>query len=269
MRGKISACITCYNEEAKIRRCLASLTWCDEIVVVDSFSEDKTVDICKEFTDRVYQHEWLGYIGQKNWVREKARFDWVLFVDADEEIPAALAQEIQAVLEQGSLHYVGYRFPRQVYYLGRWIRHGAWHPDIKLRLFRRERGRSAGREPHDHVEVEGPVKTLKNPIWHYTYDDLHDHVGQINRFSSITAGEKFKEGTRFRMLDMLLRPLWRFFKGYILKRGFLEGFHGLVIGLVGAFEVAIKYAKLREFEIRRRKGQQSSATTREIRNSLN
>ncbi len=249
MREKISACITCFNEEDKIRRCLESLSWCDEIIVVDSYSTDRTLEICKEYTDRVYQHEWLGYIGQKNWARDRAIHPWVFFLDADEEVSPPLRDEILAEFEAGVGAYAGYQCPRQVYYLGRWIRHGTWYPDFKLRLFKKTLGRSAGREPHDHVEVDGPVKTLLSPLWHYTYDGIQDNVGQINRFSTITAEEKSKEGIRFRWVDILVRPPWRFFKGYVLRGGLREGFHGYLIAMLGAFEVAIKYAKLRELEI--------------------
>jgi hypothetical protein len=120
---------------------------------------------------------------------------------------------------------------------------------LKLRIFRKDRGRSAGREPHDHVEVDGPVKTLESPIWHYTYDGVHDHIRQINRFSTITAQEKHKEGIRYNWWDLVFRPPWRFFKGYILRGGILEGFHGFLIAVIGSFEVTVKYAKLRELEI--------------------
>jgi len=252
MREPISACITCYNEEAKIRRCLESVRWCDEVVVVDSFSDDRTVEICKEYTDQFFQHEWEGYIGQKNWIRDRAAHDWVLFIDADEEVSPALREEIETEFERGTGSYVGYQFPRQVYYLDRWIRHGNWYPDIKLRLFVRSLGYSAGREPHDHVEVDGPVKSLRSPIWHYTYDDIHDHIRQTNRFSTITAEERFREGLRFRWIDLLARPPWRFFKGFVLRRGFREGFVGFTIAMIGAFEVAAKYMKIREMELQDR-----------------
>lgn len=249
MREKISACITCFNEEQKIRRCLESLTWCDEIVVVDSFSTDSTVAICREFTDKVYQEEWKGYIGQKNWVRKRASHPWVLFLDADEEVSPELREAILREFEEGPPDCDGYQFPRQVLYLTRWIRHGAWYPDVKLRLFRRDKGWSDGVEPHDHVEVEGPVKTLHQPIRHYTYDGIYDHIRQINRFSSITAHEKKHEGYCFRWIDLLFRPPWRFFKGYVMRGGFKEGFHGYLIALLAAFEVAVKYAKTRELEL--------------------
>jgi glycosyltransferase involved in cell wall biosynthesis len=249
MSNKISACVTAGNEEANIRRCLESLTWCDEIIVVDSFSTDRTVEICKEYTKRVYQHEWLGYIGQKNLIREMATHEWVMFLDADEEVSPALRSEIQELFKKGPGSYDGFQFPRKVFYLGRWICHGEWYPDIKLRLFRKNRGRSAGREPHDHVIVEGPVKTLKNPIFHYTYDNMSEHLANMNRFSTITAQEKHREGVRFNAFGWMFRTVWRFFKAFFFKLGFLDGRRGLIIAMVSSFGVAMKYAKLWELEL--------------------
>lgn len=249
MTKKISACIITFNEEQHIRRCLDSVRWCDEIVVVDSFSTDRTEEICREFTDAFYRQEWLGYVGQRNFIRKKAKNEWVLFLDADEEISPQLRDQIQKELSDGDPTVVGYQFPRQVYYLGKWIRHGEWYPDIKLRLFLKAKGRSVGREPHDHVVVAGPVKTLHKPIYHYTYDNITDHLNTLNRYSSITADEKWSEGERFRLLDMLFRPAWRFFRGYVLKGGFLDGRHGVLIAGVNAFGVLTKYAKLWEKEL--------------------
>ena len=246
MREKISACVTTLNEEHNIERCLRSLTWCDEIVVVDSFSTDRTVELCRQFTPRVYQHAWLGYIGQKNLIREMAVHPWILFVDADEEVSAELRAEIERVLDPHDGVTAGYQFPRMVCYLGRWIRHGEWYPDIKLRLFLKHKGCSSGQEPHDTVMVNGPVKTLRGHLHHYTYDDIHDHLETMNRFSSITAQEKFKAGGRFRWIDFLLRPGLRFLKAYVLRRGFLDGKRGFLIALVSSFGVCMKYAKLWE-----------------------
>ena len=139
MREKISACITACNEEHKIRRCLQSVQWTDEIVVVDSFSSDRTVEICKEYTDKVHQHQWLGYIGQKNLIKDMAEGPWILFIDADEEVSPTLCAEIQEEFDSGACGPIaGYEFPRLVKYLGRWITHGDWYPDVKLRLFRKE-----------------------------------------------------------------------------------------------------------------------------------
>ncbi len=252
MREKISACVICFNEEDKIRRCLQSLRWCDEIVVMDSFSTDRTVEICREYTDRVYQHEWLGYVGQRNTVRELSRHPWILFLDSDEEVSPGLRDEILEEFERGAGDCLGYEFPRQVYYLGQWIRHGEWYPDIKLRLFKKEYGRTEGQEPHDKVVVSGPVKRLKNPIWHYTYDDLRDHHDTLNRFSTITAQQKFVQETPFRWTDLLFRPVIHFIKGYVLRLGFLDGARGFIIASLCAYGAFMKYAKLWELYLRQR-----------------
>ncbi len=246
---KISACVTAGNEEDKIAACLASLEWCDEIVVVDSYSQDKTYEICKRFTPHVYQHPWEGYIAQKNYIRSLARFPWILYVDADEVVSDALRAEIEGEFERGPSDTVGYRFPRMVYYLGKWIRHGEWYPDIKLRLFRKELGHSEGQEPHDRVVVNGPVRTLRSPLYHYTYDNLSDHIHTLNRFSSISAKAKFDQGEKFLWRDLFFRPPFRFFKSYVAKRGFLDGRQGFIIALMSAFGVFVKYAKLMELWI--------------------
>lgn len=246
MREKISACVITFNEEQKIRRCLASLTWCDELIVVDSFSTDRTVDICREFTDRVYQHQWLGYVGQRNLVRTFAAYPWILFLDADEEVSPGLRDEILRRFEKDQGVYLGYEFPRLVHYLGRWIRHGEWYPDIKLRLFNKFYGRTEGEEPHDHVVVNGPVCRLRSPVYHYTYDDVRDHLETLNRFSSISAQQKFIAGSRFHLHDLLFRPFFRFFKGYVLRAGFLDGMPGLLIAVLNGYAAFAKYVKLWE-----------------------
>jgi glycosyltransferase involved in cell wall biosynthesis len=253
--NRISACITAGNEEDKIGRCLKSLAWCDEVIVVDSFSTDRTVEICRQYTDRVYQHEWLGYIGQKNLIRGMASYPWVFFLDADEEVSLELRETIQRIFRGNPRHYVGYEFPRMVYYLGRWIRYGEWYPDTKLRLFLKNHGKSSGREPHDHVVVDGPVKFIPDPIFHYTYDSIRDHLSTMNRFSSITAAEKYREGRRFHWTDILFRPHWRFFKAYVFKRGFMSGRRGLLIATISSFAVMMKYYKLWEIELAEKNGQ--------------
>ncbi|MEI6972692.1 MAG: glycosyltransferase family 2 protein [bacterium] len=251
MREKISACVITFNEERKIERCLESLTWCDEIVVIDSFSTDHTVEICRRYTNKIFQNVWLGYVGQRNLVREKATFPWILFLDSDEEVSDALRDEILDEFNRGTAECVGYEFPRLVYYIGRWIHHGEWYPDVKLRLFKKDYGRTEGEEPHDRIEVAGPVKRLNNPIWHYTYDDIRDQIDTLNRFSGITAQQKFVKEQRFRWLDILFRPGFRFFRSYILRGGFMEGTHGFIIAGMNSFGTFAKYAKLWELEHRR------------------
>ncbi len=246
-RDKISACITACDEEDHIRNCLSSVTWVDEIIVVDSFSKDRTLEICREYTDRVYQHKWLGYIGQKNLVKEMAIHPWVLFIDADEEISTTLRDQILSEFESGRNRLIdGYEFPRKVRYMGRWIEHGEWYPDCKMRLFRKDRGLCAGQEPHDRITVPGRVVRLKGDLYHYTYADIHEQLVTLDHFSSITARGKFERGIPFRWRDLLFRPLYRFLKSYILKQGFLDGAQGFVIAVCSSYGVFIKYAKLME-----------------------
>lgn len=247
-RERISACVMAFNEESNIRRCLESLTFCDEIVLLDSFSTDRTIEICREYTEEVYQEEWKGYIKQRNRLRKLAHFEWVLFLDADEEVSPTLRDQILYQFRAGHGKIVGYEFPRQVFYLGKWIRFGEWNPDIKLRLFRREKGRSGGQEPHDMVIVDGPVKTLSGKLWHYTYDNLTHHLNVINRFSSISAREMYRNGRHCRIIDLIFRPPLRFLKGYFIKLGFLDGRRGFIVATAISFGVAMKYAKLWECE---------------------
>lgn len=249
MRESISACITAGNEEKNIRRCLESVKWADEIVVVDSFSSDRTVEIVREYTDRVYQHEWLGYIGQKNLIKDLAKGPWIFFVDADEEISPELKDEILNEFESGASDEVaGYEFPRLVKYLGRWIWHGDWYPDIKLRLFRKAAGTCEGKEPHDRISVAGATRRLTNHMYHYTYEDIVDQIGTINRFSSITADGMHKAGMKCSVLSLTTRPILRFLRAYFLRRGFLDGMPGFIIAVVTAYGVFAKFAKLWEFD---------------------
>ena len=253
MNDHISACITAGNEEKNIRRCLESVKWANELVVVDSFSEDRTVEISREFTDRVYQHKWLGYIGQKNLIKDMAVGPWVLFIDADEEVSPALRDEIREAFQQEDhTRFAGFEFPRKVYYLDRWILHGDWYPDIKLRLFRKDLGTCGGREPLDRMTVDGPVRRLKSPIHHFTYDGIVDQINTLNRFSTITAETKYAEGQRCHVHDLLFRPMIRFARGYLLRRGFMDGLPGFIISMTTPYGVLIKYSKLWEIDMRSR-----------------
>jgi glycosyltransferase involved in cell wall biosynthesis len=217
--------------------------------VVDSFSKDRTVEICREYTPLVYQHRWLGYIGQKNLVKDMATNPWVLFIDADEEVSAGLRGAILEEFESGrNQAFSGYEFPRMVHYLGRWIRHGDWYPDVKLRLLRKDRAVCGGQEPHDQMRVKGAIKRLDAQLFHYTYLDISDQIVTLDRFSSITAHTQSLDGRRFRLIDLLFRPGFRFFRGYFLKRGFLDGMPGFIIAKAAAFGTFVKYAKLWEIQ---------------------
>ena len=249
MREKISACITAGNEEKNIRRCLESVRWVDEIIVVDSFSLDRTAEICKEYTKLVYEHKWLGYIGQKNLIKSLASNPWILFIDADEEISPELRDEILNEFSNGACaNFDAYECPRMVKYLGKWIKHGDWYPDFKLRLFQKDKGLCGGQEPHDRTIVDGPVKQLQNNIYHYTYTDIGDQIATINNFSGISAKADYNEGRSLRISDLLFRPLFRFLRCYFLKLGFMDGLQGLIIACNVSYGVFVKYAKLWELQ---------------------
>ncbi len=243
-REAISVCIIAGNEEENIRRCLESVRWADETIVVDSFSTDRTREIALEYTPRVVQHRWLGYIGQKVLAKSLARHPWVMFVDADEEVSDELRREILRTFDAGIPEAVaGFDFPRMVWFLGRWIRHGEWYPDIKLRLFRKRLGSCVGTEPHDRIYVRGEVRHLSAPLHHYTYTDISDQIATINRFSSISAQSVNCRGCWGILFRLFFHPPFRFFRSYLLKRGFLDGVPGLIVSGAIAFGTFAKYAK--------------------------
>ena len=185
----VSAIVVCYNEEERIGECLESLRWCDEIVVVDSFSTDRTPEICRRFTDRFIQREWAGYRDQKAFAHSQATGEWVLLADADERVTPELREEIQFCLAEDNGTYAGYAVPRLVHYLDRWWRRGGWYPDYDVRLFRRDSATWGGADPHEKILVNGKIRRLKNPLNHYSYRNIEDHVRRINRFTSIASRE--------------------------------------------------------------------------------
>jgi glycosyltransferase involved in cell wall biosynthesis len=252
-RVGISAIVVCFNEEERIEACLHSVSWCDEIVVVDSFSTDRTPEICRRYTDRFVQRAWAGYRDQKAFAHSLTTQDWVLLVDADELVPPALRDEIQEAMIRDGDTYAGYSVPRLVYYLDRWWWRGGWYPDYDVRLFKRERATWGGSDPHEKILVDGEVRRLKNPLHHFSYRNIDDHILRINRFTSISSKELRKEGGRWRLSDAILRPAARFFRSYIVKRGFMEGFAGFYVALTAAVYVFLKYAKLWELEMEERK----------------
>ena len=248
-RPTVSAIVVCCNEERNIRRCLKSLLWCDEIVVVDSLSTDGTVDICRQYTQRVIQRAWAGYRDQKAFAHSQATQEWVLLVDADEQVTPELRDEIRQALAQCGDRYCGFAVPRLVFFLSRWWWKGGWYPDFDVRLFRRDRATWGGSDPHEKILVDGAVRRLSHPLHHFSYRDMEDHLQRINRFTSISSGELAKEGKRWHWTDALARPAFRFFRSYVLKRGFLEGFAGFYVAVTAAVYVFLKYAKLWELEM--------------------
>ena len=253
-RPEISAIVVCFNEEDNIRDCLESLRWCDEIVVVDSFSSDGTVEICRQYTDRVIQRPWAGYRDQKAFAHSQATKDWVMLVDADERVPPELRDEIRDALRRFGSRYAAFLVPRLVYYLGRWWRRGGWYPDYDIRLFRRDLAIWGGSDPHERILVSGKARRLKQPLHHFSYRDIGDHLRRINHFTDVSSGELRGQGKRWHWMDNLSRPAFRFFRSYVWKRGFVEGFPGFFVAATAAVYVFLKYAKLRERELREGSG---------------
>lgn len=244
--NRITVCIICGNEIRNIERCLKSVTWADEIVVVDSFSTDGTFEVVKKYTQNSYRQEWLGYIGQKKFAASKASCPWIFFVDADEEVSDGLRAEIEKIFSvpiEAGLN--GFACPRLVFYLGRWIRHGDWYPDMKLRLFRKAFGSCGGEEPHDRISVEGRVENLANPLNHYTYASISDQLRQIDRFSTISSQTHalMKTPSFFALCG---HAVFKFFRCYCLRLGFLDGVPGLIVAVNVSFGTFTKYAKLWE-----------------------
>jgi glycosyltransferase involved in cell wall biosynthesis len=244
-RAKISATVITYNEQANIGQCLESIRWVDEIVVVDSGSTDRTVEIARNYTERVIINPWPGYIAQKNFALKQASHEWILCLDADERVTPELKGEIisEINLEKG---IVGYYIKRHTYYLGRWINHGGWYPDYKLRLIRKGEARWDGVDPHDKLVTHGKTGYLKGEILHYTYRDFSHQLRVIDRFSEVAVQEGLKRGARFSVWKALLHPPLKFVECYVYKLGFLDGLPGLIIAIASSFYVFVKYIKLWE-----------------------
>ena len=244
-REKISVLVPAFNEEANLRDCLGGLTWADELVVVDSFSTDKSVEIAREFTEQVWQHEYVNSATQKNWALPQLAHDWVLIVDADERVTPELRDEILAILADPD-RLEGYRIFRQNHFLGRRVNYCGWQSDSVLRLFRKSKGRYQEREVHADVELVGRAGALKNKLLHYTFTSFEQYMKKFDRYTSWAAGDRAKKTSRVRWHHLTLRPAFRFFKQYVLKLGFLDGLTGIVVCSLAAYSVFMKYAKLWE-----------------------
>ena len=246
--ARISACVIAMNEADRIGPCLASLAFCDEIVVLDSGSTDGTQDICRAAGARVIETDWPGWVLQKGRAAEAAGNDWILSLDADERVDAELRRQIEGLRREG-LDRPGapraYEMTRRVFYLGRWIRHGGWYPEWRTRLFHRGHAKWAGTDPHDRVESDAPPTRIRQGnLEHFTYRSMEDHFRQMIRFSGVQADEMYARGRRSSFWAMWLRPPYRFFHMYILRLGVLDGRAGFVLAKLGAHFVFMKYAGL-------------------------
>lgn len=242
--AKISVCIISYNEESKIEDCLKSLKGVvDEIIVVDSLSSDKTKEIVKKYTDKVYDQKFLGHIEQKNLAVEKASNDWILSLDCDERLTDELKASILKIKD--SLEAAdAYRMARKTFYVYRWLNY-CWYPDFKVRLFNRNTAKWGGTNPHDRVELNGNnVITLKGDIQHYSFNSISEHIQTIDSFTEIGAQEIIKKGKAVSIISPFTHGIWTFIKLYIFKKGFMDGYAGLVVSVLSGMHAFIKYSKV-------------------------
>lgn len=231
----VSACIITFNEADRIGDCIASLAFCDEIVVVDSHSTDATVEIAQRMGARVLQRPFDGFRSQKQFAIAQAAHDWVLCLDADERVSDALRSAIEAERAGGFAGAAGYRFARLSEYFGKFLRHGNAYPDRVLRLFDRRRGGWRGtREVHEAASVDGAVRTLSGDLIHYPYRSLEQQLLKTQRYARMMAEHDFARGKRATLGKLIVSPAWRFWRGYVLRGGFLDGWHGLVYAYVRA-----------------------------------
>jgi len=246
--NRLSVTIITYNEEENIRNCLESVKWADEIVIIDSGSQDKTVEISKEYTSKVFINPWPGHYQQKNFATDKTTNLWVFSIDADERVTLELRKDIERVLTNPL--FDGYLFPRKNYFLGKWMRHGGWYPDHVLRLFRKGKGRFGGINPHDKVIIDGgKVGVINTPIVHLTYRNFSQYIAKQHTYTTISAKEIVKrrgKKTKVGQLTLIGRFFTKFLERYIWKMGFLDGLHGLIAAIAASYFAFVKYAKVWE-----------------------
>jgi glycosyltransferase involved in cell wall biosynthesis len=246
---KLTVAIITYNEEKNIGRCISSVkSIADEILVVDSFSTDKTQDICKQAGVRYIQNAFAGYIEQKNFALTQSTHDYVLSLDADEALSTELLNEIKKIKENFALD--GYRFNRLTNYSGQWIHHCGWYPDTKLRLIKKLKADWQGVNPHDILTMKENVNTgfLTGDLYHYSYESITSHVNQTNKFTTIAAHAAFKNGVRSSLFKIVTRPIFKFLRDYFFKLGILDGRYGFIICCINSLSALLKYSKIFELQ---------------------
>ena len=245
---KLSVVIITFNEEKNIERCLKSIEGvADDIVVVDSFSTDRTEEICKSYGIRFIQNEFTGHIEQKNWAITQAKYPHILSLDADEALDEGLIKSIVEI--KNNWQYGGYYLNRLTNYCGKWIYHCGWYPDKKLRLWDSSKGKWGGTNPHDKYELRDGEKStarLKGNILHYSYYSIEQHCKQTEKFSSISANALFAKGKKINLVKLYISPLVKFIKSYLFQLGILDGYYGFIICKISAHSNYLKYFKLRE-----------------------
>ncbi|MCZ6776890.1 MAG: glycosyltransferase family 2 protein [Ignavibacteria bacterium] len=236
------------NEEHNIVECLESVKWADERIVIDSGSIDKTVELAKPLASKVVSVRWQGYGTMRNLGLDQASGEWVFWLDADERVPQGLAEEIQKVIRANDPRFAGYSVARRAYFLGKWIRHCGWYPSRITRLFRRGMGRFSKNRVHEQLLINGRVRLLRHDLIHYTDPDLFHYFRKFNSYTSLSAEDMMAEKREFSLFQLLARPPFLFFKMYVLRLGFLDGIHGLILCIASSAYVFAKYAKLWELQ---------------------
>ena len=253
----IAAVVITKDEERNIGPCLESLRWTDEIIVVDACSGDRTVEIARQYTDRLFVRAWPGFGPQKNFGIDKTNADWVLVVDADERVTEPLQKEILALLRTGPPADVsGFEIPRRNYFYGKWIRGGGIYPDYQLRLFRRSAGRYDDVLLHERLQLRGRVAKLESPFDHYSMPTIDTHVKKMARYTTLGAQEKLKVRTRVTCLDLAGSHLMTIFRTYVLRGGYRDGLHGVIVALFAGMHTFVKYAKAWEMSRQRNCGEE-------------
>jgi len=239
----IAAVVITKNEAHNIGACLESLRWVHELIVVDACSTDRTVEIVREYTSRVFIRSWPGFGPQKNYGIDRATADWILIVDADERVTDGLREEIIRSLEGAPDDVAGFEIPRRNFFYGRWIQGGGLYPDRQLRLFRRQAGRYDDVLLHEHLAVRGRIDRLTTPLDHYSMPTIKDHVRKMMRYTTLGAQEKLKTRSKVTALDIAGSHLVTIVKTYIFRKGYRDGIHGVIVALFAGLHTFVKYAK--------------------------
>jgi glycosyltransferase involved in cell wall biosynthesis len=246
MMGTLTVIVITLNEERNIAECLDTVRWADQIIVVDSGSTDRTVELAGRVTSHILPVSWRGYGAARNAGLDRSECDWILWLDADERVPPELAAEIRGILAADPAGVAGYQLARRAYFCGKWIRHCGWYPSRVTRLFRRGRGRFSETNVHEQLVLNGGVRVLQNDLLHFTDPDLEHYFAKFNTYTSLAAQDMRAAGRKFRLADVILRPAFQFFKMYVVRLGFLDGLHGFILCVASSAYVFTKYAKLWE-----------------------
>lgn len=242
----LSIIVITKNEEANIERCLRSVQWANEIIVVDAMSTDRTVEIAESHGAKVLKKEWKGFAKQKEYALQQASHEWIFSIDADEEVTEELRQTIQGIVRRSDA-VNGYEVPRKSFFLGKWIRYGGWYPGYQMRLFRKSKARMNHRPVHEGFLVEGTKERLTADLNHYTYATLHQYIEKMNDYSSLDVMNRISSGKKLRWINFILNPLSHFLRMYVSLKGFKDGFHGFLLAYYSALHTLVIFAKCWEY----------------------